>query len=41
MTQLPNIAHILPELFIAVMAMALLLYGAFAGESSARTVSWA
>ena len=41
MNQLPNFVHILPELFIAGMAMALLMYGAFVGETSVRAVSWA
>ncbi len=41
MNPLPDLFHILPELFIAGMAMALLIYGAYAGESSVRTVSWA
>ena len=34
MNPLPDLFHILPELFIAGMAMALLIYGAYAGESS-------
>ena len=41
MNPLPDLFHIFPELFIAGMAMALLMYGAYAGESSVRAVSWA
>ena len=41
MNQLPNFIHILPELFIAGIAMVLLIYGAFVGESSVRQISWA
>jgi NADH-quinone oxidoreductase subunit N len=35
-----DIVIALPELFIAGLAMALLLYGAFRGDASARGVSW-
>jgi NADH-quinone oxidoreductase subunit N len=41
MNQLPDLVPILPELFIAGVAMMLLIYGAFVGESSVRAVSWA
>ena len=40
MTQLPDLTPVLPELIIAAMAMALLIYGVFAGESATRSVSW-
>ncbi len=35
-----NFAAALPELFIAVAALGLLLYGVFVGERSTRQVSW-
>ena len=35
-----NIALALPELFLAGVAMALLMFGVFAGGRSTRTVSW-
>ena len=41
MTQLPDLTYILPELIVVVMAMVLLIYGVFAGETSVRSVSWA
>ena len=41
MTPLPDLTYILPELIVVVMAMVLLIYGVFAGETSVRSVSWA
>ena len=35
-----DLVPVLPELILAVLTMALLLYGVFRGERSARTVSW-
>jgi NADH-quinone oxidoreductase subunit N len=35
-----SIAPILPELIVGIFAMALLLYGAFAGDKTTRAVSW-
>ena len=35
-----DIAVIWPELFLAVAGMLLLMFGAFRGENSARSVSW-
>src|SRR5437773_3506790 len=37
---LPDIAPALPEIILAVGAMALLMVGAVSGEKSTRTVSW-
>ena len=36
-----DISAVWPELFIAVAAMAMLMYGAFRGEESTRFVTWA
>src|SRR5260370_40563146 len=36
----PDIAPALPEILLAVGAMALLIFGAISGERSTRTVSW-
>jgi NADH-quinone oxidoreductase subunit N len=36
----PDIAPALPEIILAVGAMALLIFGAISGEKSTRTVSW-
>jgi NADH-quinone oxidoreductase subunit N len=38
--EIPNLWPLLPELFLAGAAMALLLLGAFQGEKAAREVSW-
>jgi NADH-quinone oxidoreductase subunit N len=40
MEPVPNPTAALPEMFLAVVAMALLLYGAFRGDSQTRSVSW-
>jgi NADH-quinone oxidoreductase subunit N len=40
MNDLPNLAPALPEVFLAVAAMALLVYGVFRGDDGIRTVSW-
>jgi NADH-quinone oxidoreductase subunit N len=37
---LPDLTPIIPELFLATATMALLMYGAFAGDGSTRRVSW-
>jgi NADH-quinone oxidoreductase subunit N len=41
MTELPNLTPAIPEILLAAAALTLLLYGAFRGDSSTRTVSWA
>ena len=40
MHAVPNLAPAVPEIFLACVAMALLMVGAFRGETSARLVSW-
>ena len=40
MTELPDLTPLAPELVLAGFAMALMLYGVFRGERSARSVSW-
>ena len=40
MAQLPDLTPLAPELVLAGFAMALMLYGVFRGEQSARSVSW-
>ena len=40
MTQVPNLIPALPEIFLAVAAMALLMLGVFRGDGSTRLVSW-
>jgi len=40
LTAVPSFAPVLPEIFLAVAAMALLLLGAFRGEGSATLCSW-
>ena len=37
---LSDISLALPEILLAGLAMALLIFGAFRGESSTREVSW-
>ncbi len=39
-TTFADYAPVLPEILLAIAAMALLMVGAFRGESSARTVNW-
>src|SRR5215472_2530639 len=39
--QLPVLLPALPELMLAIGAMALLMFGAFRGEGTAATVTWA
>ena len=36
----PELMPALPEIFLALAAMALIMFGAFRGEDSTRTVSW-
>nr|WP_206374605.1 NADH-quinone oxidoreductase subunit NuoN [Sneathiella chinensis] len=38
---MPEFSYALPEIFLAVAAMALLMLGVFKGKESSRTVSWA
>ncbi|MBS4046221.1 MAG: NADH-quinone oxidoreductase subunit NuoN [Alphaproteobacteria bacterium] len=40
MTALPALAPAYPELWLALSAMALLMFGVFRGDGSTRTVSW-
>ena len=40
MHTVPDFAPATPEIFLACVAMALLMVGAFRGETSARLVSW-
>ncbi|WP_207478834.1 NADH-quinone oxidoreductase subunit NuoN [Arenibaculum pallidiluteum] len=40
MAQVPNLIPALPEIFLAVAAMALLMLGVFRGDGSTRLVSW-
>jgi NADH-quinone oxidoreductase subunit N len=39
-TAIPDIDRALPEIWLAIWAMALLMYGVFRGNFSTRTVSW-
>jgi NADH-quinone oxidoreductase subunit N len=41
MNSLPALLPALPEIVLALGAMALVLYGAFAGERTANTINWA
>src|ERR1051325_6577196 len=41
MTPLPALLPALPEIVLALGAMALVIYGAFAGERTASTINWA
>ena len=38
--EVPNLVPAIPELLLAASALALLLFGAFRGDGSTRTVSW-
>ncbi|MEE9141021.1 MAG: NADH-quinone oxidoreductase subunit NuoN [Alphaproteobacteria bacterium] len=40
MEQVPSLSPALPEMFLAIVGMALLVYGAFRGDSHARRISW-
>src|SRR5690348_13620336 len=40
MTNLPALLPALPEIFLALGAIALIIYGAFAGERTANTINW-
>src|SRR3546814_19333260 len=40
MSEVINAASAVPEMFMAVAAMALLMYGVFSGPAVSRTVSW-
>ena len=40
MTDFPLLRPALPELFLAIAGMALLLYGVFRGDKAMRTVAW-
>jgi NADH-quinone oxidoreductase subunit N len=41
MAELPNLIPAIPELLLAASALVLLLFGAFRGDTSTRTISWA
>jgi len=41
MSEAINVAAAVPEIFLALAAMSLLIYGVFTGERSTRTVTWA
>jgi NADH-quinone oxidoreductase subunit N len=40
MAAMPDLVPVLPELLVALFAMALLVYGAYAGDRAVRSVSW-
>ena len=40
MQQLPSLTPVIPELMIAGLAMILLIYGVFRGDTSTRSLSW-
>ena len=40
MTATLNFEYALPEIVIALAAMALLIYGVFRGEQSVRSITW-
>src|SRR4051794_22839683 len=40
MAEFPNLLPALPEIFLALAALALLMFGVFRGDHATRTVSW-